>query len=110
MPRRAPGRLAQAALSREAELEALLAAERGRSAALERALADARREADERAEQQSATGRVLESISRSPVELQAVFDAIAQSAARLCGAEDALLQRLEGGSLVTAARAGSDPL
>ena len=58
-----------------------------------------KRERDEALEQQKATGEILDVISRSPSDLQPVFDAIVQSAARLCDASNASLLRVEGNML-----------
>jgi GAF domain-containing protein/CheY-like chemotaxis protein len=47
-------------------------------------------------EQQVATGEILRVISRSPTDVQPVFDAIAESAARLCGGLQAWVMRYDG--------------
>ena len=47
-------------------------------------------------EQQTATGDILRVISSSPTDIQPVLDAVAESAARVCGAADSHICLLEG--------------
>jgi signal transduction histidine kinase/putative methionine-R-sulfoxide reductase with GAF domain len=55
-----------------------------------------RRERDESFEREAATSDILRMIASSPTELQPVLDAIAERAARLCDADDAVVWRVDG--------------
>jgi GAF domain-containing protein len=68
------------------------------------------RELSESLEYQTATAEVLGVISRSPTDVQPVFDAIASSAAKLCNAFDAAVLRLDRDILRLAAHYGSIPI
>ena len=57
----------------------------------EKTIASQAQEIREGAEQQAATSEILRLIARAPADLQSVLDAIAQNAARLCVANDALV-------------------
>src|SRR4029077_1985606 len=53
-----------------------------------------------------ATSEILGIIASSPTDLQPVMDAIAENAARLCEANDALIHRIDADSLKSVANYG----
>src|SRR5262245_48293498 len=64
-------------------------------------------ELKEALEQQTATSQILGVIASSPTDLQPVLDAIAQSAAQICRADDAVIRLVEGDGLRLAAHHGA---
>src|SRR5206468_3354313 len=66
-------------------------------------------ETKEALERQTATSEILRVIAASPTEVQPVLDAIAASAARVCGASDAHVYRVEGDVLRQWAHFGPIP-
>jgi putative methionine-R-sulfoxide reductase with GAF domain len=60
-------------------------------------------------EQQTATAEILRVISSSPTDLQPVLEAVAESAARLCGADDVNIHLVDGELLRLTAKRGSIP-
>jgi GAF domain-containing protein len=64
-------------------------------------------ERDMALEQQTATAEILRVIASTPTELQVVLDALVRSAARLCGADNALAAQLDGDHIANVA--ATDP-
>jgi GAF domain-containing protein len=105
-------RSAQLEQARESVAQAGAAAEAANSE-LRRSLEDVQqrtRELTEAMDQQSITAEVLRVINNSPIDLQPVLDAVAQSAARVCGADDAIIHRIDGEVLQAVAHHGPVPL
>jgi GAF domain-containing protein len=73
-------------------------------------LQESNRQATESLEQQTATAEVLRVIASSPTDLQAVLDAVLESAARLCDAPSAWCYRVDGGVLRPLRWHGRPPL
>jgi two-component system, NtrC family, sensor kinase len=101
-------------LAKEAQTTAELRRELAESLQREKATAidlqDANRQLTQAFEQQSATGEILRLIASSTTDLQPVLNTVAENAARVCGASDAIIRLVEGDGLRLAAHFGSiDP-
>jgi PAS domain S-box-containing protein len=77
--------------------------------ACRREIAHARERLVEARKQQAATSEVLRIISNSPTEIQPVLDAVAENAARLCDANNAVIFRLGDNLLRLVASYGRIP-
>ncbi len=87
----------------KAQLLAENTALHNRVSELEAALADA-------GQREAAAAEILRMISSLPTDIQLVLDAVAENAARVCGATDASIRRLEGNTLRLVARFGPIPM
>ena len=76
----------------------------------DRELAQGNAELREAREQQTATNEILRAIASSSTDLQRVLDVVAENAARVCGANDAGVFRVEEGMLRRVARFGPLPI
>ena len=74
------------------------------------ALTAAHAQTTETLEQQTATSEILRVISQSPTAVQPVFDAVAESAARLCESFDSIIWRPSGDNLAIVAHHGPIPI
>ena len=66
-------------------------------------------ELKESLEQQTATSEILGVIASSPTDVQPVLDVVAQNAARLCDAKDAIIYRVESDHAQPVAHCGPVP-
>jgi hypothetical protein len=71
--------------------------------------ADLEKKLAEALEQQAATSEILRVIRSSPSNVQPVFDAVAESAARLCESFDSAVWRRESDRLILVAHHGAIP-
>jgi hypothetical protein len=76
---------------------------------LKKTIAAQARELQEAAEQQTATSEILRIIANSPTDLQSVLGTVAESAARVCNAEDASVRLVDGDVLRLVAHFGPIP-
>ena len=97
---------AQIALVKTFADQAVIAIENTRLFEAEQA---SKRELQASLEYQTATGEVLDVISRSPTDVQPVFDMIAQSAARLCDGLYSVVFRFDGETITVAADSSASP-
>src|SRR5262245_27961944 len=74
------------------------------------ALVQAQAQVTEALEQQTAASEILRVISSSPTDVQRVFDAVAESAARLCEAPDVSIFRRDADRLLLVAHYGAIPV
>jgi two-component system NtrC family sensor kinase len=88
----------KAATPRHALPSGAVVSRRSATATLGRETATARltRERDEALEREKAVAKVLDVMNRSTFDLRAIFEAVAESAVRLCGADRAFIFRFDG--------------
>src|SRR5262252_5266806 len=78
----------------------------GENRALREEVARLKARLAEASEREAATSEILQVISRSPTDLQPVFDTIAQNAVKLCGAAFGGLNLVQSGSLTLTDQCG----
>ena len=91
------------------ELRQQLAESLQREEAKDKKLQERDRQLAEAVEQQTFTSEILRIIANSATDLQPVLDAVAENAARLIDAQDAIIHRLDGDVLRDAAHFGVIP-
>ena len=92
-----------------AELRQQLVESLLREKAKDKKLQERDRQLAEALEQQTSTTEILGIIANSATDLQPVLDAVAENAARLIDAQDAIIHRLDGDVLRDAAHFGAIP-
>ena len=93
-----------------AELRQQLAESLLREKAKDKKLQERDRQLAEALEQQTATSEILRVIASSPTDIQPVLDAVAENAARVCGASDSsVFMLLDGDQLRKVAGYGTAP-
>jgi small-conductance mechanosensitive channel len=92
-----------------AELRQQLAESLQRESATAKELQDRNRQLTEALEQQTATSEILRVIASSPTDIQPVLDVVAENAARLCEADDALIVRKLDDAVKVVAQYGPIP-
>ena len=92
-----------------AELRQQLAESLQRERGNDKEFQDCKRQLAEALEQQTSTSEILRIIANSATDLQPVLDAVAENAARLIDAHDAIIHRLDGDVLRDAAHFGVIP-
>jgi GAF domain-containing protein/anti-sigma regulatory factor (Ser/Thr protein kinase) len=93
-----------------AELRQQLAECMQREKTTAKELQDCKHQFTEAVEQQSATSEILRAVARSRTNIQPILDIIAENAAQLCGADDAVIRQVEGNTLRAVAHFGSIPM
>ena len=110
MKRRAKAGKIGKARRRKTKKPAAVGHRRGSDVALRKQLHQCRSELKEALEHQTATSEVLDLISQSPTDAQPVFDAIVESAVRLCNAVFGVVWRYDGELLHYAASHNFTPM